>query len=232
MNEYPRDYRLFHYTREKQYLIEMLKYGIWPRFSEEEFSWLAGGVQYYIAFPIACFCDIPIAAAGHHRRKYGCYAVAIHKNNIEHLDLNPVWYIRDSGRYAEELRQRFQNGPRFTIERAKQCDLFQFLPLMKVAIGSQPSREPKIIDGDEAMDFTEELEWRLVAKTPSSDHWKESYERSFTNEGDHQKSLSSRIKLETEMIEEVFVKTTNDVEDLCKEFPKLRSKIKIWLEGE
>ncbi len=204
----------------------MLRDGIWPRFSEEEFSWLNGS-EFYIAFPISSFCDIPIRAAKHHRAKYGDYAVAIHKNYAVQLNLTPVWYIVEDSFCAEDLRQRFPRKGRFTLQGAKHCDLFPFLPLMKVAVGTQPSRDKKAV-GHEAMDFVEECEWRFVCRALSSEHWRQSYSRGFVVDSDHQKTLGMKIKLRPEMIAAVFAPTTQAVKDLRQTFPSLCSLIRRW----
>ena len=234
MNEGPKDYRLFHYTRKKKHLLAMLRDGIWPRFSEEEFTWLGGrsDSEYFIAFPIASFCDIPIAAARDHRRKYGHYAIAVHKIYAEDLDITPVWYIRDDGSYADALRQRFPRGARFTLRGAKHCDLFPFLPLLKITVGTQPDRRSKGSESPEGIAFDEECEWRIVSTVPSSDHWRESYQRGFVSESDHQQSARAKVKLKPEMIAAVFVRTARDVIDLRRIFrrtcPSLCRKIRLW----
>lgn len=206
----------------------MLNDGIWPRFSEEEFSWIERTREFYIAFPIVCFCNIPTSAANHHRQKYGYYAVAIHKNYTTELDITPVWYIWADGSYADELRKRFPRGTRFTLQGARGCDLFHFLPLMKTAIGTQPLRGRDGSDGHEAMDFTEECEWRHIPKASPSDDWRQRYRRGFTTDADHQKTKAMKIKLRPEMVEAIYVRTVKDVRSFRHDFPLYRSRIHQW----
>src|ERR1019366_9075846 len=93
MQPRPKDHRIFHYASRMDYLRDILTNGFWPRYCVEEFDWLFGRAT-YIAFPVVCFCDIPIPAAAYHRARYGPYAVATSKLWTIGRDLNPVWYIQ------------------------------------------------------------------------------------------------------------------------------------------
>lgn len=222
----PRDYRLFHYTRKKAHLVAMLSDGLWPRFSEEEFTWIDDAPDLYLAFPMVCFCDIPIAAAKQHRERYGRYAIAVHKNYADELDIAPVWYIRTGGRHSVEIRKYLPRNPRFTLEGARGSALLSFLPLMKLAVGTQPSRQRP--GTHEAMDFVEECEWRHVPAGLSSDNWRLGYRRKFVTDADHEKTKSLKIQLRPDMIEAVYVRTTRDVRDLRRAFPSFAGKIRRW----
>ncbi|HWB03324.1 MAG TPA: abortive infection system antitoxin AbiGi family protein [Verrucomicrobiales bacterium] len=90
----PKDHRLFHYTSRIEYLRDMLTNGLWPRYCVEEFQWLLGDFT-CMAFPVICFCDIPLPAASAHRDRYGSYALAIPKDGASDYDINPVWYIQE-----------------------------------------------------------------------------------------------------------------------------------------
>jgi len=112
-----KDYRLFHYTSQLGYLQQMLADGIWPRFCVEEFDWLFGNGA-CLAFPMSCFCDIPIPAASAHRNRYGNYALGINKDFADDYDLNPVWYIQDGTTIEEHLRKLIEQRGRVTLFRA------------------------------------------------------------------------------------------------------------------
>src|ERR1035437_5621049 len=164
----PKEYRLFHYTSKFLYLQSMLKHGIWPRYCIEEFDWLLGG-SICIAFPVACFCDIPLSSAGSHKARYGPYAVAFSKDYAGGLDINPMWYLQEDARIVEHLRKVCDATPRITLDTIPDS-VKPMLPFMKSTIGGQPDRSGE----NEIMVFEEELEWR---HTPSTlmNTWKMGY---------------------------------------------------------
>ena len=49
---------LFHYTRQREYLIKIFKNGLLPNYCKEQY--LGGGKDGIIGIPMVCFCDIPI----------------------------------------------------------------------------------------------------------------------------------------------------------------------------
>lgn len=221
----PKEHRLFHYTSARPYLESLLREGIWPRYCIEEFDWLLDG-NICIAFPVACFCDIPLSAAGEHKARYGQYAVALRKDSAGELDINPMWYLQEGARIIEHLKDVCDARPRITLDTIPDS-LKPILPFLKSTIGGQPDRNAKRLGTFEIMAFEEELEWR---HTPSTliDTWKMGYGRESLASVDHDQSLAHRLALKPEIIDEVFV--TNDAErnQIETTFPWLSGRVSIW----
>lgn len=232
-NEGPKDHRLFHYTPKFEYLKIILRDGIWPRFSEEEFTWLipTSEQELYFAFPMVSFCDIPVLSAEHHTQKYGGYAIALHKECIQELGLSPVWYINPESRFAALIRSKmqFEGNPRLDIKELKHKELFEFLPLMKVIEGTQPVKDTQG-HCHEFMDFSEECEWRYIPE--SSNDWKSSHQRDFVGDLDHNLTSDAKIKLTAEMIESIFVTSNAELEELKSAYPKFSKFLRVGMSPE
>ena len=68
---------LFHYTRNQNVLIKILKEGLKFSYCKEKFS-----DDLCLGIPMISFCDIPIGSSFEHSSKYGQYAIAISKQKL------------------------------------------------------------------------------------------------------------------------------------------------------
>lgn len=78
---------IFHYTRERDTLLKILRNGLIPNYCKEEFS------NETIAFPMLSFCDIPLSQTGEHTRRYGRYAIGLKKGYAISNGINPILYV-------------------------------------------------------------------------------------------------------------------------------------------
>ena len=56
-----------------------------------------------IAFPMVCFCDIPLSSISEHLDKYGQYAIGMSINWANKNGLNPVLYIKNDSSLSKQL---------------------------------------------------------------------------------------------------------------------------------
>ena len=84
---------LFHFTRDYDKLINILKTHIKVRLCNEKC--LFGGKDDRWSIPIACFCDIPLSNILDHTEKYGNYAIGIKKSWAIKKKITPVLYVHD-----------------------------------------------------------------------------------------------------------------------------------------
>ncbi len=223
----PKEHRLFHYTRKPEHLEDMIQNGLWPRYCEEDFEWLIGQRQ-TLAFPLVCFCDIPLDAARAHRVRYGDYALGFSKDLINKLDINPIWYVHEDSSIGKRLAARLAMEPRFDLAKLDGFFVRDLLPFVKSTNGTQLDRAAIREGTFEAFAFEEEMEWR---HTPAAlvNQWFQSGESGFVTEEDHHAlSKEHRLKLPFDDIDCVFVPRHDDARDLSKKFPDLRDKIEIW----
>lgn len=225
MSTDPKEHRLFHYTAKIEHLRDMLINGLWPRFCVEEFEWLLGNFT-CMAFPVVCFCDIPIPAALAHRERYGHYAVAIHKDLAGDDDINPVWYIQQRSSIERHLQDQLRHPVRVTLDTIP-SQLKPILPFLKSTIGAQPDRQAAGSGAIEMLQFEEELEWRhsplgLINK------WKFGYSPVIVEAAHHNDSDGHRLKLKHDDIESVYVPSQSEADALTAEFRTLSGKIRTW----
>ena len=84
---------LFHYTKEMNSLLEIIKSGIlYPNFCKEDLS-TKKNPNYILGIPEICFCDIPISMANKFRDNYGSYAIGFDKYWGIDNGCNPLLYV-------------------------------------------------------------------------------------------------------------------------------------------
>lgn len=223
----PKEHRLFHYTRKPEHLEDMIRNGLWPRYCEEDFQWLVGQ-PVTLAFPMVCFCDIPLDAAEAHRVRYGDYALGFSKNLVEKFDINPLWYVHEESSIGKRLADILAMKPRFDLTKLDGNFVRDLLPFIKPANGTQLDRAAIREGAFEAFAFEEEMEWR---HTPSAlvNQWFQSGESGFVTEDKHQAlSKMHRLKLDFADIDCVFIPRNYDACDFMQKFPELKKKIEVW----
>jgi hypothetical protein len=225
MDADPKEHRLFHYTPEIKWLRDILTNGLWPRYCVEDFNWLLGDFT-CMAFPVVCFCDIPIPATSAHREKYGEYAIAIPKDLAGAYDINPVWYIQQGSSIEKHLQTQVEHPVRVTLDTIP-GQIKPILPFLKSAIGSQPDRQATRPGTMEILPFEEELEWRHSPQALVQS-WKFGYTRKILQESDHQSSLGHRLVIKHDDIDSIWVPKESEAKTLETEFPTLSGKFRSW----
>lgn len=89
----PKSSTLFHFTKSLDTLQEILLNGFWPKYCLEDTSWLGNAYLDFVAFPIVCFCDIPLSRIDEHVEFYGRYGIGMTKEWANKNGLNPVMYL-------------------------------------------------------------------------------------------------------------------------------------------
>ncbi|MEI7670094.1 MAG: abortive infection system antitoxin AbiGi family protein [Pseudomonadota bacterium] len=142
---------LFTFTPKMEYMLDMLKSGIVPRYVYER---LPGTKRYYIT-PMKCFCDIPLGKVKNHMGRYGYYGIGVKKSFLQKNGTTPVIYIHKN------------SEPYFGIKEMKGMRMEEapFLPLLKRYYGddyyfSEGNDEPQL----KRIHFYDEREWRYIPK--------------------------------------------------------------------
>ena len=89
----PKSHTLFHFTDKIETLKLILMNGFWPRFCLEDVSWLKYPDFDFIAYPMVCFCDIPLSRVNEHVSFYGEYGLGLTKDWAVRNGITPVQYI-------------------------------------------------------------------------------------------------------------------------------------------
>ena len=99
---------LFHFTRTRETLINILKTRFYPRLSlEENFFFSKMGDK--IAYPMVCFCDIPLSQIKNHTNSYGKYAIGLKKEWAQKNGISPILYTHKDSFITKNLMDNFKN---------------------------------------------------------------------------------------------------------------------------
>lgn len=154
---------LFHFTKSIEYLTGILRDGFKPKYSLEDTSMFGGSP--YIAYPMVCFCDIPMSRISDHSAFYGDYGIGMTREWGRRSQLQPVLYAMPGGTLpvvALRLNKLAEDSPdeSAAVKRIKGQLLVQYwnlLPMIKPVSGNM------IIGGTVIeKDFTQENEWRYA----------------------------------------------------------------------
>ena len=182
---------LFHFTPKEEYLLDILENGFWPRYCFEDIEWLIPKdlknelekqeegpilefIKYLIkrnissiAYPMSCFCDIPLSKITAHTDFYGSFGLGMKKEWGIRKGLNPIFYLSDNSIIPNLIRNFIlKNIPADAINLLFSNELSPntTLQLMKFL---KPLRGRMKVNGKEVTkNFDEECEWRY---TPTSD---------------------------------------------------------------
>lgn len=147
---------LFHFTKNIDFLKSILVDGFWPRFCLEEHNWRRFDYEAH-AYPIVCFCDIPLSRVAAHCLQYGSYGIGVSKSWASAHKLNPVIYIQTDSLLFDGLNKLFQEharGPFF--DGSGNVMYNEILPFIKPTLSA-----------DESTQYTLENEWRYVLNNPA-----------------------------------------------------------------
>jgi len=91
---------LFHFTTKLEYLIKILESNFRPRYCLEDTSWATSDKisKIEMAYPMVCFCDIPLSKIKKHLTTYGHYGVGLKKDWGFKKSLTPIIYSRKNAK--------------------------------------------------------------------------------------------------------------------------------------
>lgn len=138
----------------------ILEHGFWPRYCLEDIGWLGQANYEYVAFPMVCFCDIPLARIGEHVKFYGNFGLGMSKGWALRNGLNPILYIAGENSLRQELKSFNSHANRLNsdddTENAKKS-------MRYVYAHSKPAEGSMIVSGKPSeKEFYQESEWRYV----------------------------------------------------------------------
>lgn len=93
---------LFHFVREKNYLVNILKNDFMPRYVEEKFPFESEDLS-IVGVPMLCFCDIRLSDVNEHVEWYGSYGIGMRRSWAIKNGLTPVQYYNLQAQNISEL---------------------------------------------------------------------------------------------------------------------------------
>lgn len=169
---------LFHFTRRYESLISIMTEKFKPFFCIEDVSQLYGNqLNLTMAYPMTCFCDIPIERHANHKKVYGNYGIAMTKEWGIDNHLSPVNYIHPDCTISSALK--VMNGH---VKYLPVNDITQvFKNCLNILLMTSKPYEGKVFDKDkrlwssEVHRFYDEKEWRHLPLVDKS-NWHVSLE--------------------------------------------------------
>jgi len=154
---------LCNFMKEFGYLKAIIKdMAIKPRYVEERIDYLGIPDRTSIAFPMTCFCDIPLAKINSHTEEYGKFGIALNKNYCIKKDVQPILYLNKNSRLKGEFSDCFKR----LFESSNLQEEFRYLPntLLDILLYSKPIDGEKTYSNQETKHylFKDECEWRYI----------------------------------------------------------------------
>lgn len=183
---------LFHCVSKLEYLLKLIeKSSISARYCREDIEYLS--IDYdKIAYPMICFCDIPLHKLHQHIRWYGKYAIAFSKEWGLKKGLQPVTYINEGAEILKYFRGAFKKAQTEDLEhfdsegyQNARDFLFSSMSYYKPMWG-----KTKDIYGEEKERWlTDDCEWRYI--------------------GTFQKAEAPNAIIEPELLTDIAIKKVN-----------------------
>lgn len=158
---------IVHYTKNLENLLQILKTGFSMKYCREDFFWKESTLKY--AYPMVCFCDIPLSEVKKHLDSYGHYGIGLKKDWAIKNGLNPVLYLEKQSSLSESLMQqimRFHKNKKEVLinPEIKKIDEVWRQELITLCSYVKNYDGDLIIESETKKDyrFYDEREWRFV----------------------------------------------------------------------
>lgn len=152
---------IIHYTTNIESLKNILSDGFRVKYCYESVNSKGNG-RLHAAFPMVCFCDIPLSQVKEHLDSYGDYGIGLKKEWAKSKHLNPVLYFDQDSELMNFMRVEFERlvtkAKANQIERKDYEVFFRIIAFSKNYEGGL-KRKGIIIKNYR---FYNEREWRYV----------------------------------------------------------------------
>ncbi len=206
----PKSDNLFHFTKNVDIIKNILLNGFLPRYCLEDTKWL-NVKQDFIAYPMVCFCDIPISRIADHTAFYGEYGLGLTKDWGLTNRLTPVIYAPAGSAVTQVTDFLFnlvyEDDPKNEDKNeALVKQIYKLITLIKPITGQM------YIGGTVVeKDFSQENEWRYVPQEGGIIN-----DASFSEkrERENEKMEKYNLALSPQDIKYIFVKSDNEIPEL------------------
>lgn len=210
----PRSRTIFHFTKSRETLKLILSSGFWPRYCSEDTRWIGQADAPTVAFPMVCFCDIPLSRISDHVKFYGHFGLGMTREWATANSLNPILYVAGENPVSTELKALNAHANKLSKEdkiAAKASIRYLYAHI-------KPSRGIMTVDGAPIeKDFYLESEWRHVPKNKNvtpfllTNKFTDIDKLAIENQKTYQ---YCRLKFTPKDIKYIFVRSDADIPDL------------------
>lgn len=148
---------LYHFTKDIEIVLSIIKNGFYPRVTKEDMNFLMKKHKHsYIGTPMVCFTDIPIDHLEEHTNQYGNYGIGMNKKWGIKSGLNPILYIVDDS----DLNKAILNLQSFIIRQ----NMYNENNLMEVGnlFWSMAGYFKRYMEKESVKPYYDEREWRYL----------------------------------------------------------------------
>jgi len=210
----PKSNTLFHFTKSIETLKLILENGFWPRYCLEDVNWLGYDKFDYVAYPMVCFCDIPLSRISEHIGFYGEFGLGLTRQWANLNGLNPILYSAGNNSLTNSFRDLNSHANKLDGEDSELCKI----TMRYLLAHTKPTSGRMVIDGAPVeKDFYQESEWRYV---PQGEEIKPYITKAKFEDGDKlniENALTKEnciIKFGPSDIRYIFVKTDADIPNI------------------
>lgn len=202
---------LFHFYKEKEFLKQALKEGLWPRYCVER-KW--NGKDF--AIPMFCFCDIPLSQIKDHineERGYGNYGIGVTKDFARVNKITPVIYLSQGSFFMNKILYFISNKLQEPATNLKKINFEELMLYYIKKVGGYNSFS------EHKRKFYDEREWRYIPQISQDVHIElltGKYDKQKITQEYSERTKSCKLQLKPEDISYLIVKNESDITDIIK----------------
>jgi Putative abortive phage resistance protein AbiGi, antitoxin len=214
---------LFNFTTKPRFFYDKLRHGFAPRFCLEDLS-VFYGANKSKAFPMVCFCDIPVSQLKDHIWNYGKYGIGLTKEWGIKNKLHPVLYyppefsqiieyFKSLKKTIHQLETLGEDGKRLS-ENAK-IDYAHLVRYLKLYAGKENKQDIR---------FYDEKEWRYLPMAENGDKFfldREIFDNQLKREEENRKIFTRKIDFKADDIKFLVVPNEKEAEKLISQLYQL-----------
>lgn len=158
----------FHFTSSLENLKGILNHTFKPRYCLESTNYLNRELEEEMAYPMVCFCDIPLSKLKTHMSQYGSYGIGLKRSWGFKNGFSPIIYTRRGSTTAKaysNLIKIFKNHEGSLLSDTLISKEFSSLLMHTKPFSGSMRRNNKNI----RVRFYDEKEWRWIPDTSNSD---------------------------------------------------------------
>jgi hypothetical protein len=231
----------FHFTNKIDHLISIMNDNFMPFYCMESIDYLdlPSSNNIGIAFPMVCFCDLPISRHSEYRKKYGEYGIGLKKNwgiSNDENHLTPVIYSHRKSISSANLMYFIEESKRYEINMTKEeiqvfknnvsLLMMHFKPYSAFCY----NKEDKRFSNNEIR-FYDEKEWRYIPLNTDglklSLDYNEYMDVEELNEANRKIQKNNKLKFEIDDVSFIFLSDKSDESKFLLEISKNYSEQNI-----
>ena len=223
---------LFHFTNELDFLIGILSHNFKPRYCLERTEFFKDEtlMEFEMAYPMVCFCDLPLSKMKSHIGYYGDYGIGMSKEWGFRNNLSPIHYSYTDARTSLNLAsiiwyyKEYYNTNETEPARRLNTMISDFLMFTKPYYG-KIKRNGKLI----SKRFYDEREWRWIPKIEHPDVFIHLDKNAFSQKEvlEHANRLVAQhygLRFQPNDIKYLILRNENEIDKFIRNIERIKSR--------